>query len=264
MANKVIVTKSKLNAIGDAIREKLGETQQYTLNEMTTKIGAITGGNNKGYAIENIIDGSAKFVPNGVALQWTDPSDIMSNNQIIARWGKTIVVRKKDSAPQDVTDGTVVVQSTIKDAYKQTPYIDTTAQIGNFYYYRFFIYTTSDVCTIGTTVLASPEISWSTSSDEEIAAAVAASDIGALDLYKDLGWRVGDERIVQIPLVTDVIDNKSLCPNNSGKGVRAQSITLALMNRGGYNFTNPNYQKRTQNFTIFGGCVYGISCTEAN
>ena len=43
MANKVIVTKSKLNTIGDTIREKTGENERYTLDEMPDAIRSISG-----------------------------------------------------------------------------------------------------------------------------------------------------------------------------------------------------------------------------
>lgn len=52
MSNKVIVTKSKLDAIGDSIRDKLNEENKYTLDEMPTAIESIEGGSssrNQGY-----------------------------------------------------------------------------------------------------------------------------------------------------------------------------------------------------------------------
>lgn len=44
MASKVIVTKNKLNAIGDAIREKTGTEDKYFLNDMPDLIRNISGG----------------------------------------------------------------------------------------------------------------------------------------------------------------------------------------------------------------------------
>ena len=43
MAKKVIVTKNKLSAIGDAIRMRTGENGRYTLDEMAEKILDISG-----------------------------------------------------------------------------------------------------------------------------------------------------------------------------------------------------------------------------
>lgn len=70
-----------------------------------------------------------------ISLSWTDPAD---NPQAI--WFGTKVVRKQDSAPTDPTDGVVVVNSTIRDEFSSTPFVDTTAQTGKIYYYRFFPY----------------------------------------------------------------------------------------------------------------------------
>ena len=50
MTNKVIITKSKLNNIGDAIRDRLDSTTKYTLDEMPDKIRSISGGGGGGGA----------------------------------------------------------------------------------------------------------------------------------------------------------------------------------------------------------------------
>ena len=42
--SKVVVTKEKLDAIGESIRAKTGSTDKYTLDEMPTAIGSISGG----------------------------------------------------------------------------------------------------------------------------------------------------------------------------------------------------------------------------
>ena len=51
MASKVIVTKNKLNAIGDAIRAQTGENEKYTLDEMPKKI--CKNNENNGFIIIN-------------------------------------------------------------------------------------------------------------------------------------------------------------------------------------------------------------------
>ena len=48
MANKVIVTKNKLNNIGDAIRNQLNSTAKYTLDEMPEAIRVISHNEDKG------------------------------------------------------------------------------------------------------------------------------------------------------------------------------------------------------------------------
>ena len=48
MASKVIVTKEKLNNIGDTIRSQLGVTSKYTLDEMPKAIRVISHNEDKG------------------------------------------------------------------------------------------------------------------------------------------------------------------------------------------------------------------------
>lgn len=75
------------------------------------------------------------------------------------------------------------------------------------------------------------DISWTSSSDEDIVRAVAAADAGLIDLYDDCGWRVGDERQVQLSAMaaTDVSESHV-----------TQTVTMVLVNRGGKTLANGN------------------------
>ena len=66
-----------------------------------------------------------------VKLYWEDPADGY------AQWGKTVIVKKEGIWPESPTDGTVVVTTTVRDQYKETPYIDTQEDSGNWYYRAF-------------------------------------------------------------------------------------------------------------------------------
>lgn len=68
---------------------------------------------------------------NTVKLYWEDPTDGY------AQWGKTVIVKKEGSWPESPTDGTVVVTTTTRDQYKETPYIDTQDNSDNWYYRAF-------------------------------------------------------------------------------------------------------------------------------
>ena len=63
-------------------------------------------------------------VENGFALTWTDPDDSTYENNVYCTWGSTTIVRKIGSYPESVYDGTVVVDSTNRNEYAETPYID--------------------------------------------------------------------------------------------------------------------------------------------
>lgn len=72
-----------------------------------------------------------------VTIKWTDPSD---DGDVV--WAGTTLIRKKWSRPVDCLDGTVVVESTTRNQYKTTGYVDDELDSNTTYYYRFFPYDT--------------------------------------------------------------------------------------------------------------------------
>lgn len=63
-------------------------------------------------------------VENGFALTWTDPDDSVYEDNVYCSWGSTTIVRKLGSYPEDVYDGDIVIESTNRNEYAETPYID--------------------------------------------------------------------------------------------------------------------------------------------
>ena len=115
----------------------------------------ITGG---GTAIRlaDVTGATATVYHDTITLQWSDPEDITISGVTLAEWAGTKVVRKAGSAPVDVTDGTLVVNSTVHNAYSSTGYEDTGLTYGTTYYYRFFPYTTENLITTGSSVSGIP------------------------------------------------------------------------------------------------------------
>ena len=79
-----------------------------------------------------------------VYMRWEDPDDITDYSPLPAEWVGTIVVRKEGSPPIHRWDGTVLVDSTVRDQYKSTSFVDTTAEADKDYYYGFFPYHLAD------------------------------------------------------------------------------------------------------------------------
>ena len=78
-----------------------------------------------------------------IAIRWKDPEDV---GRYV--WQKTRVVRKYGDAPANENDGTIVLESTLKDQYFDVPFRDRrvpeiTAKI----YYRIFTYSADGVVT---------------------------------------------------------------------------------------------------------------------
>jgi len=80
-------------------------------------------------------DGEIKF-------KWTDPDDIATSEPASATWAGTVVVRKEDTPPLHRWDGTLIVDSTTKDAYKNTYLVDNSISANKRYYYGIFPYDT--------------------------------------------------------------------------------------------------------------------------
>lgn len=94
-------------------------------------------------------------VQTGVLLQWSDPVD---NN-----WDKTVIVRKQGSAPSSPSDGTVVLTNTIRDQYKNNPYLDSGIDYTNYtWYYRWFTYSYGGIINDDEQSIKESILSWKT------------------------------------------------------------------------------------------------------
>lgn len=78
-----------------------------------------------------------------VELKWSDPDNINSWEPKPCAWEGTVIIRKRNSAPLHRWDGELIVDSTTKDAYKDTAFIDDTIELNRTYYYGFFPYYTA-------------------------------------------------------------------------------------------------------------------------
>lgn len=94
------------------------------------------------------VTGITTLVSSGkVYVKWTDPDDIVVSDVTLATWGGTLLVRKAGSMPKNRRDGTVVLDSTSRDAYKSAYFCDSGLSDGTTYYYKFFPYTTTGTYT---------------------------------------------------------------------------------------------------------------------
>ena len=102
--------------------------------------GFWTNGNYSAYPKEGEI--TIKTKPH-VELKWSDPVNINSWEPKPCAWEGTVIIRKRNSAPLHRWDGELIVDSTTRDAYKNTAFIDDTIQLNKTYYYGFFPYYTA-------------------------------------------------------------------------------------------------------------------------
>lgn len=91
-------------------------------------------------AIGNVSMLRGYMIGTKVLLRWKEPIDTFnSEGKCIARWEKTVVVRKYGSAPTSINDGTICYTSYIRDQFHQSgsPYFIDYAPIadgGDWYY----------------------------------------------------------------------------------------------------------------------------------
>jgi len=75
-----------------------------------------------------------------VAIKWTDPPNINTQQPHECEWAGTCVIRKEDSAPLNRWDGTLIVKSTTRDQYEVSAYVDDTIELNKKYYYAIMPY----------------------------------------------------------------------------------------------------------------------------
>jgi len=106
--------------------------------------GSSSGG---GFALD-AVSGIATQVASGkVYIKWTDPEDMIADEIALATWSGTLLVRKAGSMPSGRRDGTVILDSKLHNAYKDTYFCDSGLTDGETYYYKFFPYTTTKTYT---------------------------------------------------------------------------------------------------------------------
>ena len=91
----------------------------------------------------NVSNMSVAAAGNGkVVLKWTDPDNTTQDGITTVSWGGSKVVYKKGSKPTSVDDGTLVLNSTTKNAYKSTGLTISGLENGATYYFAVFPYGT--------------------------------------------------------------------------------------------------------------------------
>lgn len=90
----------------------------------------------------SVRDVSASIGSREVYLTWNDPDDVMVDNTVISEWAGTMVVYKTDRYPTSVDDGTLVINSTTKNAYQNTQLTIGGLTNDTTYYITLFPYST--------------------------------------------------------------------------------------------------------------------------
>ena len=89
-----------------------------------------------------------KRTDEGTLMTWIDPDDVTLNGSILARWDRTVLVRKEGSYPENSEDGEIIAETSraeaTKNQYRTNGFLDTTEE-GKTFYYKLFSQTTAGV-----------------------------------------------------------------------------------------------------------------------
>ena len=81
-----------------------------------------------------------------VFLWWEDPNEpYVTTDSLVVEWSYTRIVRKIGQYPSNENDGSIVTESSVKNQYKDNPYIDNNLLNDVTYYYAAFTCSTSGV-----------------------------------------------------------------------------------------------------------------------
>ena len=106
--------------------------------------GGGSGGGLQLAAVSNIV---TKVSHGKVYIKWTDPEDLIVAESTLAEWAGTLLVRKAGSYPTSRRDGTVILDSKVRNQYQNAYFCDSGLNDGTTYYYKFFPYTTTNTYT---------------------------------------------------------------------------------------------------------------------
>lgn len=133
-----------VDAKGDTIGYSLDDGEVFLYsddNKIATETMQIKTTPN--ITLDDISNLSIRLSKGKIRFTWRDPSDVVFSELPLITWAGTKVIRKIGSAPNDVTDGTLVIDSKDRDTYSSTPYFDEPSTNNVYYYYRFFPYDTN-------------------------------------------------------------------------------------------------------------------------
>lgn len=111
---------------------------QFYNAETHTWVDIETGGG--GIAPSNTIDPKVKVGNAKLTISWGDPGDTVVGGQTICTWKGTKLVQKIGAYPQNIKDGTVLVDNQVKDTYATKGFEINNLINGTTYYFALFPY----------------------------------------------------------------------------------------------------------------------------
>jgi len=169
-----------------------------------------------GYAVGNVSNLAIIQGNLSLTIAWTDPADTAN-----ATWAGTKLVMGAGTYPESVTDGTLLVNSTVRNAYSSTGYTVSNLTAGTTYYFKLFPYTNEGVITNDNANRIS-ESAKELSSWEMLQIKVRANDMGDISIGDQYTCEQGSGE-----LTWDVIGKNIDTPTNPNL---SHTLTLRVHN----------------------------------
>lgn len=100
-----------------------------------------SGDGTGGLALAAVTNITTQVASGKVYVKWTDPNDVVFEGSTLVAWEGTLLVRKAGSMPVSRRDGTVVLDSAVRNQYSEEYFCDSGLTDGVTYYYKFFPHT---------------------------------------------------------------------------------------------------------------------------
>ena len=156
----------------------------------------VIGGSSKGFPPGDVTGITSTVNNQKVLIKWTDPEDVIVGGSTLSTWAGTLIIRNPDHYPTSIKDGDVVVDSKVKNAYKDKYFEDTGLQNNHTYYYRFYPYNSNkEYNDSSNLVFKQKPVSFApTFADNTWEQIIAASESNSIPST----WKVGDEITIQL------------------------------------------------------------------
>lgn len=144
---------------GGSLQSHLDSTVPVKIDDNTIKFLNPSTGEYENYSSDSlaliplgkITNLTHSIINNSAVVNWVDPSDVTIDTNVksvtVAKWKGTKLVMKQGSIPADEKDGTLLVDSTVKNQYSSTGFPLSNLVYGTTYYIKVFPYTESGVIT---------------------------------------------------------------------------------------------------------------------
>lgn len=103
------------------------------------------GGGGTSIAPKAVSNVSIKNGNGKVSIKWTDPDDVTLEGITLSTWAGTKLVMNESDYPTNENDGTVVLDSTVRNKYKNIGYEVTGLTNNKTYYFALFPYSTDGI-----------------------------------------------------------------------------------------------------------------------